>query len=88
MAATGIFYGLDEADLLAIRAKAVAAFKRGLTVVSYTDSSSSVSKQWTLPPRDLLAETSLALYALDPLTYKHLKPQRRVIGGDYSRRDY
>lgn len=67
--AKGLFIGLTEDELLAIRAKAVAAITQGLNVVSYSDSGSSVSKQWALKPDVMLDEAGFALYNLDPLAY-------------------
>jgi hypothetical protein len=67
--AQGLFIGLEEADLLALRKTAVDAMKKGLVVVSYSDSGSSVSKQWALPPKEMLDEAGYALYNLDPQQY-------------------
>ena len=60
--ARGLFIGLTEDELLAIRNKAVTAITAGLNVVSYSDSGSSVSKQWALPPKEMLDEAGYALY--------------------------
>jgi hypothetical protein len=67
--AKGLFIGLTEDELLAIKAKAVAAITQGLNVVSYSDSGSSVSKQWALPPAQMLEEACHALYVLDSQQY-------------------
>jgi hypothetical protein len=64
---------LTEDELLAIRAKAVSAITTGLNVVSYSDSGSSVSKQWALQPKEMLDEANHALYLLDPLAYAALR---------------
>ena len=69
MAAQGIFIGLSESDILAIRDKAVAMLKEGKTIMSYSDSGSSVSKQFVMPVKEVLAECKMALQALDPETY-------------------
>lgn len=87
MATSGIFIGLEESDLLEIRATAVAAFKKGLNMVSYSDSGSSVSKQWAMPPKDMLAEVNYALYLLDPLQYAALK-RRSVISVRWDNRTF
>jgi hypothetical protein len=71
--ARGLFIGLTEDELLAIRAKAVAAITAGLNVVSYSDSGSSVSKAWALKPEVMLDEAGYALYNLDPLAYAAYK---------------
>ena len=73
MATQGLFIGLTEDELLAIRAKAVSAITQGLNIVSYSDSGSSVSKQWAIPPKDMLAEANYALYLLDPQQYASLR---------------
>jgi hypothetical protein len=67
--ASGIFIGLTEEQLLAIRDKAVAMITEGKTLMSYSDSGSSASKQFALPPREMLTESLFALSSLDPLTY-------------------
>lgn len=71
--ASGIFIGLTEDELLAIRAKAVSAITTGLNLVSYSDSGSSASKQWAMPPKEMLSEASFALYQLDPKQYASLR---------------
>jgi hypothetical protein len=71
--AQGLLIGLTEDELLAIRAKAVSAITTGLNVVSYSDSGSSVSKQWALPPKEMLDEANHALYILDPQQYAALR---------------
>jgi len=71
--ARGLFIGLTEDELLAIRAKAVAAITQGLNVVSYSDSGSSVSKTWALKPDVMLDEAGYALYNLDPQQYAAFK---------------
>jgi hypothetical protein len=67
--ARGLFIGLTETELLAIRDKAVAAITTGLNVVSYSDSGSSVSKQWALSPKEMLDEAGYGLYQLDNQAY-------------------
>jgi hypothetical protein len=67
--AKGLFIGLTEDELLAIRAKAVAAITQGLNVVSYSDSGSSVTKSWALKPDVMLDEAGYALYQLDSQAY-------------------
>jgi hypothetical protein len=71
--AKGLLIGLNEDDLLAIRAKAVAAITQGLNVVSYSDSGSSVTKSWALKPDVMLDEANHALYILDPQQYAALR---------------
>ena len=71
--AKGLLIGLTEDELLAIRAKAVAAITQGLNVVSYSDSGSSVTKSWALKPDVMLDEANHALYLLDPQQYASLR---------------
>lgn len=71
--AKGLFIGLTEDELLAIRAKAVSAITQGLVTVSYSDSGSSVSKAWVLKPDVMLEEAGHALYMLDPKQYAAYK---------------
>ena len=41
----------------------------GKTLMSYSDSGSSASKQFAMPPKEMLAEAMFALSRLDPATY-------------------
>lgn len=84
MAASGIFIGLSESDIIAIRDKAVAMLKEGKTIMSYSDSGSSVSKQLVMPVKEILAECKMALQALDPATYGK---RVTIIRTDYRRFD-
>ena len=67
--ASGIFIGLTEDQLLAIRDKAVTAITQGLNMTSYSDSGSSASKAWAMPPKEMLSEAQYALGILDPQQY-------------------
>jgi hypothetical protein len=67
--ASGIFIGLTEDELLAIKAKAVTLITEGKTLMSYSDSGSSATKQFSMSPKEMLSEAMFALSALDPLTY-------------------
>jgi hypothetical protein len=78
--ANGIFIGLSESDILAIRDKAVAMLKEGKTIMSYSDSGTSVSKQFVMPVKEVLTECRMALQLLDPATYGSRKT---VIRTDY-----
>jgi len=71
--ASGIFIGLTETELLAIKAKAVALITEGKTLMSYSDSGSSTTKQFSMPPKEMLTEALWALSALDPETYGYRK---------------
>jgi hypothetical protein len=67
--ASGLFIGLTECELLDIKAKAVSLITEGKTLMSYSDSGSSASRQMVMPARDMLAEAMFALSRLDPATY-------------------
>jgi len=67
--ASGIFIGLTECELLAIRTKAVSMITEGKTLMSYSDSGSSASKSFAMPPKEMLAEAQYALGILDPQQY-------------------
>jgi len=67
--ASGLFIGLTECELLDIKAKAVAMITEGKTLMSYSDSGSSASRQMVIPAREMLAEALFALSRLDPATY-------------------
>ena len=67
--ASGLFIGLTECELLDIKAKALAMIMEGKTLMSYSDSGSSASKQFAMPPKEMLSEAMFALSRLDPATY-------------------
>ena len=67
--AQGLIIGLTECELLDIKAKAVTMITEGKTLMSYSDSGSSASKQFAMPPKEMLAEAMFALSRLDPETY-------------------
>jgi hypothetical protein len=67
--ASGLFIGLTECELLDIKAKAVSLITEGKTLMSYSDSGSSASRQMVMPAREMLAEALFALSRLDPATY-------------------
>ena len=67
--ASGIFIGLTECELLDIKAKALAMITEGKTLMSYSDSGSSASKQFAMPPKEMLSEAMFALSRLDSAAY-------------------
>jgi len=67
--AQGLFIGLTECELLDIKAKALSMITEGKTLMSYSDSGSSASKQFAMPPKEMLSEAMFALSRLDPATY-------------------
>jgi hypothetical protein len=80
----GIFIGLSESELLAIRAKAVAMITEGKTIMSYSDTGTSVSKQFAMPPKEVLMEVRHALQLLNPAEYGS---RRTVIRTDWRQFD-
>jgi hypothetical protein len=81
--AQGLFIGLTECELLAIKEKAVALITEGKTLMSYSDSGSSASRQMVLPAKEMLAESLFALSRLDPATYG---ARRTIISTDWQNR--
>lgn len=67
--AQGLFIGLTECELLEIKSKAVSLITDGKTLMSYSDSGSSATKQFALPPKEMLSEALFALSRLDPKKY-------------------
>jgi hypothetical protein len=81
--AQGLFIGLTECELLAIKEKAVALITEGKTLMSYSDSGSSASRQMVLPAKEMLSEALFALSRLDPATYG---ARRTIISTDWQNR--
>jgi hypothetical protein len=69
----GIFVGLTEAEILAIRTQAKADMTAGRVVTSYTAPSGiSVAKRTVadnMSPADILRECRFALQKINPTTY-------------------
>lgn len=63
--ARGIFVGLPREDILEIQKKAVTFFKEGKVLMSYGDGVSQGSRQFALPPAEVLLECRYALERLD-----------------------
>lgn len=81
MAAEGIFVGLPRETLEKLRDKAVALILEGKTIMSYGDGVNNASKQFAMPPKEILHETQ---YALDKLDGKIV----RGLWTNYSRQIY
>jgi hypothetical protein len=64
MPATGIFVGLPQETIEAIRDKAVQLILEGKTIMSYGDGATNASKQFALPPQQMLQEANYALLRL------------------------
>lgn len=67
--AQGIFIGLTECELLDLKSKALQLLMDGKTLMSYSDSGSSATKAFSLPPKEMLNEAMYALSRLDPAKY-------------------
>lgn len=74
--ASGVFIGLTEDELLLIKCKAVQLITEGKTTMSYSDSGSSVSKNFVMHPKEMLDE---AMYALSVLDNQAYGKQNRVL---------
>lgn len=61
----GIFVGLDRETVTAIRDRAVQLIIEGKTIMSYGDGSTNASKQFAMPPKEMLAEAKYALEKMD-----------------------
>lgn len=84
--ASGIFIGLSEDELLAIKANALASVTKGLVTMSYSDSGSSVTRQFVgMTPKECLSEAMYALSILDPNQYGKVKT---VLRGSFRRQDF
>lgn len=81
--ASGIFIGLTECELLDIKAKALSMITEGKTLMSYSDSGSSASKQFAMPPKEMLSEAMFALSRLDSTVYG---VRRTIISTDWQNR--
>lgn len=86
MAATGIFIGASESWLLATKQTAMDRYGSGMVIISYSDSGSSVSKQLTAPPKEIIAECNHALWVLDPATYANLA-RKSIFASRYDTRE-
>jgi monoamine oxidase len=69
MASSGIFIGLTEDELLAIKVQALADITSGKVLSSYSDSGSSATRSVTMTAKERLSEAMFALSRLDPQTY-------------------
>lgn len=62
----GIFMVLTIPQIEAILAKAVEAIMAGRSIMEYSDSGTTVGKQWTLAPDLVMIEARYALQLKDP----------------------
>jgi hypothetical protein len=82
---SGIFaIGFTEQDVLDIIAKAKTYIKQGKVTMSYGDSGSSASKQFTLPIDQVLMECQFALKKINPTVYNGgSTKKKRILVSDY-----
>ena len=74
--AQGLFItGFTVAEVLQIQAKAKEFLMEGKPLMAWQESGSTATKQFTMPPKEVLEECAYALRILDPATYG---PRRRV----------
>lgn len=68
--AQGLFItGFTVAEVLQIQTKAKELLLEGKTIMAWSESGSSVSKQFPLTVKETLEECGHALRVLDPVTY-------------------
>jgi hypothetical protein len=77
--------GFTEAELLSIRDKAREAISKGLVVLNYSDSGTSVGKAFTLPVDVVLDEVKFALRKLNPEVWGR---RRRFLISDLRGKDF
>lgn len=77
--AEGTFVGLPRATVEAIRDRAVALILEGKTIMSWSDGSTNSSKQFAMPPKEMLDEAHHALAILDGV------PRRQTLYTNYNR---
>lgn len=65
MAAEGIFVGLERKQLEKMRDRAYELLSEGRNIMTWSDGSTSTSKQYAMPPKEMLAEALYALRRLD-----------------------
>ena len=76
--AQGLFtVGFTVAEILQIQSKAKQMLLEGKTLMNWSESGSSASKQFPMTVRETLEECAFALRKLDPVTYGG---RRRTIG--------
>ena len=68
----------SEDDVLAIRAAALALYKEGKTIISWTGEGTEVTRQFVAPVEKILAETRMFLKQLHPETYGYPVRNSRV----------
>lgn len=89
--ASGIFtIGFTEQDVLDIIQKAKTFMKQGKVTMSYGDSGSSASKQFTLPIDQVLIECQYALKKINPTVYNggSTKKKRILVSDHRAFRDF
>ena len=67
--AQGIFLVLDISDIEEIVAQAVVLLKQGKTMMEYSDSGTTVTKEFPMTIQQTLLEARYALQVIDPQKY-------------------
>ena len=65
MPALGLFVKLPRKTVEKIRDNAVEAILEGRNIMSYADGATNASRQWALPPTQMLQEANYALLRMD-----------------------
>jgi hypothetical protein len=63
--AEGFFVGLPRETLLKLQGRALELILEGKTIMSWGDGVTNSSKQFAMPPREILDEATYALQRLD-----------------------
>lgn len=81
--AQGLFtVGFSVSEVLQIQSRAKALLLEGKTLMSWSDSGSSVSKQFPMTVKETLEECAFALQKLQPEVYgKPCKVAQSLVGG-------
>ncbi len=67
----------SEAEVLAIRAKAMAMALEGKTIMEYSGEGTEYSRKFTLPVEQVLSETRWCLKQMNPLKYGWISKNSR-----------
>lgn len=67
----------SEADVLAIRVKAISLMRQGIQTMSWTGEGVSSTKQFVFPVADVLYETRLFLKRINPTKYGYISTTAR-----------
>lgn len=80
---SGLFVDFSEAEVLAIRSQAKTMLTEGKTILSWSSGSTSTSKSFVMPVRDVLEECRYALRKINPTDYGALVTRARCNFDNY-----